>query len=71
MFTTYDYTWTTAGKGFAQLGAFVAVFLSVCYAVKLTLPEPPMVQRTFDDGLEKELGGRGAVLVRQARMRLF
>ncbi|CAK7238641.1 MAG: hypothetical protein STHCBS139747_000059 [Sporothrix thermara] len=61
MFTPYEYTWTTPGKGLAQIGAFIATFLSVCYIVKLTYPDRVTVPREFEDGLEKELGGPGAV----------
>ena len=63
MFTPYEYTWTTPGKGLAQIGAFIATFLSVCYIVKLTYPDRVTVPREFEDGLEKELGGPGAVRV--------
>ncbi|KAK1753344.1 putative NADH:ubiquinone oxidoreductase 20.1kD subunit [Echria macrotheca] len=64
MFSPYEYTWTTAGKGALQIGAFVAVFLSVIYAVKLTYPDKPSYPREFEGGLEKELGGAGAVRAR-------
>ena len=50
-----------------QIGAFVAVFLSVCLAVKMTYPDVPTVPREFEGGLERELGGRGAVRVSIAR----
>lgn len=63
MFTPYEYTWTTAGPGLLQIGAFVAVFLSVCYAVKMTYPDRVAVPREFEGGLERELGGPGAVRV--------
>jgi NADH dehydrogenase (ubiquinone) 1 beta subcomplex subunit 8 len=63
MFSPYEYTWTTAGKGALQIGAFVAVFLSVMYAVKLTYPDKPSYPREFEGGLEKELGGAGALRV--------
>lgn len=63
MFTPFEYTWTTPGKGLLQIGAFVAVFLSVCYTVKLTYPDRVAVPREFEDGLLKELGGAGAVRV--------
>ncbi|EFX00009.1 NADH:ubiquinone oxidoreductase subunit [Grosmannia clavigera kw1407] len=64
MLTPFEYTWTTPGKGLLQIGAFVAVFLSVCYTVKLTRPDPVAVPREFEDGLLKELGGAGAVRAR-------
>ncbi|EPE06984.1 nadh ubiquinone oxidoreductase subunit [Ophiostoma piceae UAMH 11346] len=64
MFTPYEYTWTTAGKGLAQIGAFVVVFLSVVFAVKATYPDQPTVPREYEGGLERELGGPGAVRAR-------
>ncbi|KAK4129932.1 NADH:ubiquinone oxidoreductase 20.1kD subunit [Trichocladium antarcticum] len=64
MFSTYEYTWITPGKGLAQIGAFVAVFLSVCYAVKLTYPDRVSYPREFEGGLERELGGAGGIRAR-------
>lgn len=60
MFTPYEYTWTTPGKGLLQLGAFVLTFLGVVGLVKLTYPDQPSYPREFEDGLERELGGAGA-----------
>ncbi|KIH94038.1 NADH dehydrogenase (ubiquinone) 1 beta subcomplex 8 [Sporothrix brasiliensis 5110] len=64
MFTPYEYTWTTTGKGLAQIGAFLAVFLAVVYTVKETYPDRVTVPRTFEGGLERELGGSGALRAR-------
>lgn len=63
MFTPYEYTWVTPGKGLMQIGAFIAVFLGVCYAVKVTYPDRPSYPREYEGGLEKELGGPGALRV--------
>ncbi len=63
MFTPYEYTWTTSGKGLAQIGAFIATFLGVCYTVKLTYPDRIAVPREYENGLARELGGAGAVRV--------
>jgi len=63
MFSPYEYTWVSAGKGALQIGAFVVTFLSVLYAVKLSYPDMPAVPREFEGGLEKELGGAGALRV--------
>jgi NADH dehydrogenase (ubiquinone) 1 beta subcomplex subunit 8 len=38
-------------------------FLGFCGVISLTYPDKPSVPRTFPDGLEKELGGAGAVRV--------
>lgn len=63
MFSLYEYTWVTPGKAWLQIGTFVAVFLSVCYVSKLTYQDRVSYPREFEGGLEKELGGRGAVRV--------
>lgn len=63
MFTPYVYTWVSPKKGLVQIGVFIATFLSVVYAVKLTYPDRPMYPREFEGGLDRELGGRGATLV--------
>lgn len=67
MFTPHVYTWITAGKGLMQIGAFIATILSVCYAAKLTYPDRPAYPREFEGGLERELGGPGAVRVSTCR----
>jgi len=64
MFTPYEYTRVKPGKGLFQIGCFIATFLSVVYAVKLTYPDLPTVPREFEGGLERELGGAGTVRVR-------
>lgn len=63
MFTPFEYTWVSPGKGAAQIVAFIAVFLSVCFAVKSVYPDQPAYPREFEGGLEKELGGKGAIRV--------
>ncbi|KAM7192142.1 hypothetical protein V8F20_008977 [Naviculisporaceae sp. PSN 640] len=64
MFTTYDYTWISPGKGALQLGAFIALFVTVCLGIKQVYPDQPAYPREFEGGLEKELGGKGAVRAR-------
>lgn len=71
MFSTYEYTWITPGKGLFQIGVFIATFLSVVYAVKLTYPDRVSYPREFEGGLEKELGGAGAVRVCQTSRPYF
>ncbi|KAK0610987.1 hypothetical protein B0T14DRAFT_540224 [Immersiella caudata] len=63
MFSPYEYTWTTTGKGLAQIGAFITVFFGVLYAVKISYPDKRSYPREFEGGLEKELGGAGAILI--------
>lgn len=66
IFTPHVYTWVSPSKGLVQIGAFIAVFLSVCYAVKVTYPDRPSYPREFEDGLQRELGGAGATRVSPA-----
>jgi NADH dehydrogenase (ubiquinone) 1 beta subcomplex subunit 8 len=63
MFSTWEYTWVSTGKGLFQIGVFVAAFLTVCYGVKLTYADRKSYPREFEDGLERELGGAGAMRV--------
>lgn len=63
MLSPYEYTWTSTSQAFLQIGAFIATFLGVCYAVKLTYPDRPSYPREFEAGLERELGGSGATRV--------
>lgn len=63
MFTAYEYTWVSPRTGLIQIGAFIATFLGVCYLVKATYPDRPSFPREFEGGLERELGGSGAVRV--------
>ncbi|KAK3496015.1 NADH:ubiquinone oxidoreductase 20.1kD subunit [Neurospora crassa] len=66
MFSPYEYTWVSPGKGLAQIGAFIVAFLGLCYGVKLTYPDKVSYPREFEDGLLQELGGSGAVRARRA-----
>jgi NADH dehydrogenase (ubiquinone) 1 beta subcomplex subunit 8 len=63
IFTPYEYTWTNPGKGLVMSAVAISVFLSVCWTVKATYPDKPSYPREFGGGLEKELGGSGAVRV--------
>ena len=63
MFSTYEYTWITPGKGLLQIGAFVVTFFSVLAVVKMTYPDKASYPREFEGGLLKELGGVGAMRV--------
>ncbi|KAI4148160.1 MAG: hypothetical protein L6R39_002870 [Caloplaca ligustica] len=62
MFSPYEYTHFTARKGFFLLGCFVSVVAGLCGVVSLNYPDKPSVQRTFPGGLDRELGGKGALL---------
>ena len=63
MFSTYDYTHVTARKAFFQLGCFVATVTGLCGVVSMLYEDKPSAPRTFPGGLDRELGGSGALLV--------
>lgn len=63
MFSPFEYTWTTTGRGLFQIGAFITAFLGVCGVVYLNYPDKPSYPREFPGGLDRELGGAGAVRV--------
>jgi NADH dehydrogenase (ubiquinone) 1 beta subcomplex subunit 8 len=64
MFTPYEYTWVPAAKGAFQCAVFIAAFLALCYSVRAVYPDRKSYPREFAGGLEKELGGAGAVRAR-------
>ncbi|KAI1265855.1 NADH:ubiquinone oxidoreductase 20.1kD subunit [Xylariaceae sp. FL1019] len=64
MFSPYEYTWVSNKTAFAQLGIFIATFVGVCWVVGRLYPDKPSFPREFDGGLERELGGSGAVRAR-------
>lgn len=63
LFTAYEYTWVSPAKGLFQSAIFIATVLGMCYVVKAVYPDKKSYPREFDGGLERELGGAGAVRV--------
>ncbi|KAL5092451.1 hypothetical protein Trisim1_001704 [Trichoderma cf. simile WF8] len=66
IFSPWEYTWTTTGPGLIMVGTFIAVFLGVSGVVYLNYPDRVAFPREFENGLERELGGPGAVRARMA-----
>ncbi|GJN66151.1 hypothetical protein PLIIFM63780_003620 [Purpureocillium lilacinum] len=66
IFSPWEYTWTTTGPGLIMVGTFIAVFLGVSSVVYMNYPDKPSYPREFEGGLERELGGPGAVRARMA-----
>jgi NADH dehydrogenase (ubiquinone) 1 beta subcomplex subunit 8 len=64
MFSPEEYTHVTPGTAIFQLGCFVGAVLGLCGVVSMFYPDTPTVPREFEDGLERELGGPGALRVR-------
>lgn len=59
----HDYSHFTPGWGGVLFGTFVVTVLGLCVAVKGVYPDKISVPKTYEDGLEVELGGKGALLV--------
>ncbi|VUC24765.1 unnamed protein product [Clonostachys rosea] len=66
IFSPWDYTWTTTGPGLIMIGTFIATVLGVSGLVYLNYPDRIAYPREFENGLERELGGPGAVRARKA-----
>ncbi|KAH9902342.1 hypothetical protein F4778DRAFT_737278 [Xylariomycetidae sp. FL2044] len=64
MFSPYEYTWISSGKGLFQIGIFVATTVGLCWVVGRLYPDKPSYPREFEGGLERELGGAGALRAR-------
>ena len=63
MFSPEEYTHFTPGFGAFMLGCSIAAVFGLYGVVSLFYPDKPSIPRRFPDGLEKELGGPGALLV--------
>ncbi|KAI9884096.1 MAG: hypothetical protein M1823_004126 [Watsoniomyces obsoletus] len=61
IFTPEEYTHTSPGKAILQIGFFISAVFGLAYIVGFWYPDVPAVSRTFEDGLEAELGGPGAL----------
>jgi len=63
MFSPEEYTHYKPGKAFFLLGCFVTTVVGLCAVVYPYYPDKPSAPRTFPGGLDRELGGAGAVHV--------
>ncbi|USP79256.1 uncharacterized protein yc1106_06530 [Curvularia clavata] len=61
----HDYNHFTPQWGFVLMGTFIATVFGLCAAVKSVYPDKISAPKTYPDGLEAELGGKGAVLARK------
>ncbi|KAL9100273.1 MAG: hypothetical protein Q9163_004333 [Psora crenata] len=64
MFSPEEYNFYTPAQCFALLGCSVAVFLGFLGVVRLYYPDRPVVDRGYEGGLDRELGGEGALWAR-------
>ena len=63
MLSLHDYNHFTPQWGFVLMGTFIVSVFGLCAAVKSVYPDKISVPKTYPDGLEAELGGKGAMLV--------
>ena len=63
MFSPEEYTHFKPGWGLVLIGTFIATFMGVVGVVRSYYPDKPSVERGFEGGLDRELGGEGAVHV--------
>jgi len=66
IFALEDYTHMTTSRGLLLWAGFISCVLGVSYAVSVTYPGKPSVPTEYAGGLDKELGGPGAVRAFQA-----
>ncbi|KAL6713926.1 hypothetical protein ACLMJK_008420 [Lecanora helva] len=64
MMSPHYYTHFTSGMEFFCVGVFIAAFLGVVGVVRMTYPDKPAVDRGFEGGLDRELGGEGTIHAR-------
>ena len=69
MFSPHEYTHFTPGWGAICLGSFVVTFLGVVAVARMVTPDMPSVKRGYEGGLDRELGGEGALLVSENSLR--
>lgn len=63
MFAPEEYNFYTSPQCFALVGCAVAAFLTFFGTVRLFYPDMVAVHRGFEGGLDRELGGKGALPV--------
>ena len=61
VFSLHDYTHMSPAKVFACWGVFIATVTGLYYTVKANFPGRPSYPKEYEGGLEKEMGGAGAV----------
>ncbi|KAL8808686.1 MAG: hypothetical protein Q9223_004084 [Gallowayella weberi] len=61
MMSPHEYTHVTPAKGFFLFGCFVTAVLGLCGVVRIYYPDRPTTPKLYPGGLDRELGGKGAV----------
>lgn len=63
MFAPEEYNFYSTPQAFALFGCAVATFLTAWGVIYLYYPDRPTVDKGYEGGLDRELGGRGALIV--------
>lgn len=63
IFALEDYTHMTSSRGALLWAGFIAAIMGIGYGVTVTYPGKPSTPKEYEGGLERELGGPGAVRV--------
>lgn len=66
MFALEDYNHMTTSRGLLMWAGFISAVLGLSYAVYATYPGKPGTPTEYPGGLDRELGGPGAVRVSRA-----
>lgn len=64
VFSLEDYRHMTPARGFVMWMGFLATVGGLSYACAVTYPDRPSAPKEYENGLDRELGGAGAVRVR-------
>ena len=64
IFSLEEYTHMTPARGFLLWGGFIATVLALGVVVRAYYPDRPSAPKEYAEGLEAELGGKGALRVR-------
>ena len=70
MFSPEEYTHFEPGWAAICVGIFVATFLGAVAVVRMTYPDTPSAMRGYEGGLDRELGGEGALIVSGKLLRI-
>lgn len=63
VFSLEEYTHMSSARGALLWAGFLGCVGALSYAVYLTYPDRPSAPKTYDGGLDRELGGPGSLRV--------
>ena len=63
-FALEDYTHMTPSKALVMWGGFIGIVMALYFGTSLVMPDRPSAPREYEGGLDRELGGKGALRAR-------